>query len=179
MHSDGFSGPVITTKDESVSEFRCCMEVKAISIPSNYFYEYLDVPAAEYLNSLHIQGRLFSNSRGKGLVIVTANNVPDQILSRVWSGSAQLLDPPAGIIRLPLLFTPVGKGPISLVMKYSQNFFNGTGAKATDQLQLAPIFPVTNCVRATPSRLDFTKFSSSKKPPDQPSHSRNPHYLIR
>jgi hypothetical protein len=62
--------------------------------------------------------------------------------------------------------------------KSSQNFFNGTGAKATDQLRLAPIFPVTNCVRATPSGLDFTKFSSSRKLPDQPLCSRNPHYLI-
>jgi hypothetical protein len=45
-----------------------------------------------------------------------------------------------------LLFTTVEKCPICLVMKSPQNFFNGTGAKATDQLQLVPIFPITNCV---------------------------------
>jgi hypothetical protein len=55
----------------------------AFIVPSNYFYKYLDVPAAEDLNSLHIQGRLFSNSRGKGLVIVTANEVPDQSVSNM------------------------------------------------------------------------------------------------
>ncbi|KAJ7315510.1 hypothetical protein DFH08DRAFT_820441 [Mycena albidolilacea] len=142
------AGTVITTKDETVSEFRCCVEVEAISIPSNYFYEYLDVPAAEYLNSLHIQGRLFSNSRGKGLVIVAANDVPNQ--SDIEPGSTATM-----VAVTPYVIAMSEKHPICLVMKPSQIFFNSTGAKATDQLQLAPIFPVPNCVRATPSGLHF------------------------
>ncbi|KAJ7802816.1 hypothetical protein B0H14DRAFT_3488051 [Mycena olivaceomarginata] len=74
------AGTVITTKDESkLFPVRWDSFVLfAFIVPSDYFHEYLDVPAAEYINSLHIQGRLFSNSRGKGLVIVTANDVPDQ-----------------------------------------------------------------------------------------------------
>jgi hypothetical protein len=90
----------------------------AFMLPSNYFQEHLDVPAAEYLNSLDIQGRLFSNFREKELVIFVANDAPNQSVSNmcslyiivlkihslfselrlVWKCTASG-SPPAGIIR--------------------------------------------------------------------------------
>ncbi|KAJ7797873.1 hypothetical protein B0H14DRAFT_2618470 [Mycena olivaceomarginata] len=153
---EGHEEGMLEVERMSVSEFKCCVEFEAISIPSNYFYEYLDVPAAEYLNSLHIQGWLFSEIEPGSTATMVA-------VIEEWRRH---------------MIAMSEKRPICLVMKSSQDFFNSTGAKATDQLQRAPIFPVTNCVRAIPSGLDLTRFSSSRKPPDQPSRSRNPHYLI-
>ncbi|KAJ7881745.1 hypothetical protein B0H14DRAFT_2565654 [Mycena olivaceomarginata] len=89
--------------------------------------EHLDVPAVGYLNSLDIQGRLFSNSREKELVIFVANDAPDQsFVFRVAFG-----------LEVHSFWIPTGwYHKIS-----SQDVFSSTGAKFTDQLQLAPIFP--------------------------------------
>ncbi|KAJ7752270.1 hypothetical protein B0H14DRAFT_2635824 [Mycena olivaceomarginata] len=131
---EGHEEGMLEVERMSVSEFKCCVEFEAISIPSNYFYEYLDVPAAEYLNSLHIQGWLFSEIEPGSTATMVA-------VIEEWRRH---------------MIAMSEKHPICLVMKSSQDFFNSTGAKATDQLQRAPIFPVTNCVRAIPSGLDLT-----------------------
>ncbi|KAJ7815339.1 hypothetical protein B0H14DRAFT_2603535 [Mycena olivaceomarginata] len=128
---------------------------------SKLFPEHLDVPAAEYLNSLGIQGRLFSNFREKELVIFVVNDAPDQsFVFRVTFGlEVHSFWIPTGwyhkIVGEPYvqrtvaaieewrhyIITTSEKHPICLVMKSSQDVFNGIGAKVTDQLQLAPIFP--------------------------------------
>ncbi|KAJ7327660.1 hypothetical protein DFH08DRAFT_816490 [Mycena albidolilacea] len=68
--------------DEGMPKVECIVDSLGTAMTTKHksklFSDHLDVPAAEYLNSLDIQGRLFSNFREKELVIFVANDAPNQ-----------------------------------------------------------------------------------------------------